>query len=658
MTCGTHNGYDLANTHVIAEPRLYDRSDLEVMNGILKTFLTHPDERMYTAIMKFLLNLTDSEYGYFGYADDNGDIIPSFVKRDKIDLDNPVSIPRLKIGTWTGICGRSLVERKTLYDNDVTDLPPDHLLIKKVICVPITFAGDIIGQIVVANKQGDYNEDDRKYLEMISQYIAPILNSRLQAERNDRKRKQAEEALKDERKRLYSVLDGLPAYVYLQSPDYTIRFANQQFIQMFGEPGDRLCHQLIHGDDRPCDDCKTFRVFETREPQMWYLSYKQRVYQVYDYPFYDLDGTLLVLELGIDVTDMKRVENALLKSEERHREISETVSDYAYSFFVLPGGEKKLEWCNRDIREITGYSLEEYGVKNGLAGIVYPDDAHLIEERTRKLNLGIPTVSEFRIIKKDRSIRWMRTYDRSVLDEATGKVMRIFGAAKDITEKKEASEKIRESLREKEMLLKEVHHRVKNNMQVISSLINLQSTYVEDSYTRDILRDSQNRIKSMALIHEKLYQSDSMSNIDFSDYIKNLAFYLFQSYNVNRSNISLQMEIEDIGIGIYNALPCGLLLNEILTNSLKYAFPGKERGTIKIVITRDNDTGLYVMDVSDDGAGLPDRIDFYNPRTLGMDLISTLTSQINGKVELKTAPGKGTRYTIKFSGSNKNERML
>ncbi len=190
---------------------------------------------------------------------------------------------------------------------------------------------------------------------------------------------------------------------------------------------------------------------------------------------------------------------------------------------------------------------------------------------------------------------------------------------RDITERKRAEEQIKNSLHEKEVLLKEIHHRVKNNLQVVSSLLSLQSGYPRVESVRDLFVESQNRVKSMALIHEKLYQSQDLANIDFSDYIESLAHHLFHSYTANPDLVTLTTDV-DVSLDIDHAIPCGLIVNELLSNSLKHAFPDERRGAINLYF-HVNDTH-FTLRFADDGGGLPVRPRFSKTRTASVFFVA------------------------------------
>lgn len=231
----------------------------------------------------------------------------------------------------------------------------------------------------------------------------------------------------------------------------------------------------------------------------------------------------------------------------------------------------------------------------------------------------------------------------------------------EMDERERIENKLKKSLEEKEILLKEIHHRVKNNLQIISSLLNLQSRYINDEEMLDIYKESQNRVKSMAIIHEKLYQSEDLARIDFGDYVKSLVMDLFHSYGVD--NIEPDINIRDVLLDINTAIPCGLIVNELVTNSIKHGFLASrtrvdsqsfdKRDKIAVNITKENE--IYTMSVYDNGIGFPDNLDFRHTDSLGMQLVISLTSQLRGTVELER--NKGTLFKIVFKEVEYNNKF-
>jgi PAS domain S-box-containing protein len=224
----------------------------------------------------------------------------------------------------------------------------------------------------------------------------------------------------------------------------------------------------------------------------------------------------------------------------------------------------------------------------------------------------------------------------------------IISVTRDITERRLGEERLKSLLLEKEILLKEVHHRVKNNFQIVASLLNLQSENVGDPDATELLMAGRNRVQSMSLIHEKLYQSESLAGIPFDDYIQRLVHGLISSYGVDPSRISLRVDAKNIRLGVDCAIPCGLIVNELVSNCFKYAFPPdrKEKGQIAIIMRQD-ETGKVLLSVSDDGIGLPADMDLHTIKTLGLHLVQMLAEQqLHGSLTLNR--DSGSKFTIEF----------
>ncbi len=227
-------------------------------------------------------------------------------------------------------------------------------------------------------------------------------------------------------------------------------------------------------------------------------------------------------------------------------------------------------------------------------------------------------------------------------------------------ERKRVEEQLNASLKEKEVLLKEIHHRVKNNMQVISSLLNLQSSRIKNQDILEMFKESQDRIRSMSLIHERLYQSADLAKIDFSHYVQNLANHLFQSYRIDPEAVALKTNVRDVSLDINKAIPCGLIINELVSNSLKYAFPKvkdtakrkKKQGEIGIQLTADD--GKVTLLFKDNGIGLPDDLDIETADSFGLQLVATLVAQLNGRIDIKRKPGATFKITFDKADSQFN----
>lgn len=276
----------------------------------------------------------------------------------------------------------------------------------------------------------------------------------------------------------------------------------------------------------------------------------------------------------------------------------------------------------------------------------------IVPETEKLLN----EVKAGRVITDHETIR--RRKDGSLFDvsstispikDAAGNVVAFAGISMDITQRKKAEAEIRHSLKEKETLLREIHHRVKNNMQIISSLLRLQSKYLKNKDDVEIFKESHNRISSMALIHEKLYQSRDFTNIDFNVYVRDLVKGLFHSYGTDERGIKLKISVGNVPIGIDSAIPCGLIINELVTNSLKYAFPDGRKGEINVSLGVVGEQEFELI-ISDNGVGIPESIDFEKTDTLGLHLVKILAeNQLHG--EITTDRKNGIEFKIKFKGA-------
>jgi len=221
----------------------------------------------------------------------------------------------------------------------------------------------------------------------------------------------------------------------------------------------------------------------------------------------------------------------------------------------------------------------------------------------------------------------------------------------DITDRKMAEEKIKASLLEKETMLKEIHHRVKNNLQVISSLLSLQATHLQDEEAKEALQESMDRVGIMASIHTQLYESQDLTKVDFGSFIQGLIGNISQSYGRAEFPVEINVDANKISLGIDNSIPCGLILNELVSNALKHAFPEGKEGKINIRMRLEDNR--VVLTVQDNGIGFPESIDLTNLKSLGLDLVNILVRQMNGKIDMKV--DGGTMWTITFPIKNDRE---
>ncbi len=369
---------------------------------------------------------------------------------------------------------------------------------------------------------------------------------------------------------------------------------------------------------------------------------------------YDFGGETIVLEIrgyptrrGLSVflhniTVQKRAEEALRESEARFRRLADHAPGIIYRLRTHP--HISLEYVSPAATTLTGYTTDELTGRNTpLAQFILEEDRSAVDQVLgTAAGTGKPVV--LRWVCRDGRIVWMEHRTIPIYD-GSGATIAGEGIAIDITGRIKAEKALRVSLEEKEALLKEIHHRVKNNLQIVSSLLSLQTEHVAPERALEALRESQARVRSMAMIHEQLYSSGDLARIDFDRYVRDLAGYIFRTYSAEATGISLEVDVQSIALGIDRAIPCGIIINELLTNALKHAFPHGSAGSVLVRFAKGGN-GEIVLTVEDDGVGLPEDLDPATSSSLGLELVQTLVEQIKGRMSMESAGG--ARFTIRI----------
>lgn len=463
-------------------------------------------------------------------------------------------------------------------------------------------------------------------------------------------RKQAEHALQASESKLRSLYasmtEGLALHELVydaqgRPADYLIVDVNPAFETITGLQRDQVVGKLAsaaYGTEPPYLDIYA-RVAESGEPTSFEVFFPPMDKHFAISVFSPERGTFATV--FDDITQRRRAEHELRET----RDYLEKLFTYANAPIIVWDPEFRITRFNAAFERLTGLKAAE--VRGTHLDILFPPDrreealAHIRRagagERWEVLEIPIQQVNG-----EVRTVLWNSA---TLLADDGRTVVATIAQGQDITERKQAEELNRASLREKELLLKEIHHRVKNNLQIIASMLSLQADQLPDERGLDILMESQNRIRSMALVHEKLYRTENLSKILFGDYVEDLASYLLRSYRVGNGEISLHLAAAEVFLEIDLAVPIALIVNELVANSIKHAFPGGREGTISIELSRPA-VGRHVLVVADDGIGFPGDLDFRSTHSLGLQIVCILVDQVEGTIELERS--SGTHFTITF----------
>ena len=341
----------------------------------------------------------------------------------------------------------------------------------------------------------------------------------------------------------------------------------------------------------------------------------------------------------IDITNRKRAEAALRESEERFRALIEQAVDA-----VMVHDERgQMLMANQRVCQNLGYSREEL-LALQVSDFEMNFDVENVEKNWANLQNGVSMSVNGLHKRKDGSTFPVEVHVGAV--QFNGKRV-MLAIARDVTRRRQHEDAVAASLREKEVLLKEIHHRVKNNLQIICSLLNMQADAINDDKMRAAFGETRNRVRSMALIHEQLYQTPDLAHIDLGEYLETLVASIKRSAIDNSSHVAFALDCQTITLDIDRAVPCGLIVNELVTNALKYAFPDGRRGTIRLQLRAENEEIILI--VRDDGIGMKPDFDWQQSDSIGLQLVCALTEQLEGEVRLESGQG-GTIWTIRFKG--------
>ncbi|HEX3036851.1 MAG TPA: MEDS domain-containing protein [Thermodesulfobacteriota bacterium] len=591
-------------------------------------------------------------------------------------------IPYPKGATW-----KTIIDGQPVYCADVdqdTVIGPAgrELGTKSYLCMPVCLGDITVGVLAINSYQKNaFSEEELKLLEIVAKQIGIAISNAKQAEelrkakeeldlRVQERTKQLSEINEELKReiadrmraegRVRSLLELAPDAMVIVNDRGEMILVNSQMEKVFGYQKDELLgrHIEVLIPERFCKKHSEHREGFFANPLVRLMGAGLELYGRYkdrtEFPVeislspLETDEGILVMAAIRDITERKRSEERVKRSEAQLAEAQQIAHIGSWEWDIE---SNKVTWSG-ELYRIFGLKPHEVDITyEGFLERVHTDDRGFVRKKIEKALRGHKSFNfDHRIIRPDGTVRRLYGQGRTIVDEA-GNALRMIGTGQDITERKRAEEQLKASLKEKEVLLKEIHHRVKNNLQVISSLLDLQTEYIEDERALKVFSETQNRVRSMALIHEVLYQSEDLSRIDFAEYMRNLGAYLLQSYGVKSNKVKLRMDVDSISLGIDNAIQCGLIINELVSNSIKHAFPGRKKGEIHISFHlndngRDASGRSYTLIVGDSGVGFPEDLDFQNTESLGLQIVTTLVKQLKGTIELDR--NYGTAFKIVF----------
>jgi PAS domain S-box-containing protein len=533
---------------------------------------------------------------------------------------------------------------------------------------PVYFHSDEITELspliadCIENRRQEFDVDYRAILKDGSSRWLNICGKVVERDANQRakrllgtirdisERKDAEAELREQKSQLEAIADNIPAaLVLLDASSLRYQYVNQKYAQSLGLAKDRIVGKNLwdvieaenyqEASKHLAIAMNGHRVTRVRQ----FALAKGEIWAQIDYiPQFDEDGKVKrIVFLIVDITTLRDTTEALRKSEERFRLAMDAANEGIWDY-NLPADEI---YFSPAYYQIFGHSDEEIGGPLGFAKYVHPDDCFrslsamhdCIENRKEDIDF------DYRMQAKDGTWKWIYTHGRAVKRDSSGKATRMIGTSRDITDRKLSEERIRQLLREKELILREVHHRIKNNLQVMASILSIRVADSEDARMNMILNEAISEIKSMSLLYDKLYRTEYIGTMPVREYLPELLSQASQVFGGGLP-LDIETEIEDIDLDAGKLSRLGIVVNELLTNSLKYAFDGVVDPTITLRVFRQ---GARVhIEYEDNGLGLPESFSMQSTEGFGMQLIKAMMDQIGGTMNAEIR--KGARFTIDF----------
>lgn len=614
---------------------------LDVSKALSAT--TDPHETLYTICMK-IAEVMDVKRCSIIYVDNlkkEAYVMASHdsreIKRLEINLDKYPEIQKV-METGNAVVINDVYNDPILFSvREVLSL----IDIKSIMAFPVVFKDTIIGTLVLrtSRREEPFNAREIRFCEVISHLAAPPLKNAylfdvLHKEKEQEKEKRI--SAEEKTRKLSVAVEQSPSTIIITDTNGIIEYVNSSFTQLTGYAAKEAIGQnpriFKSGKTSPEEYERLWKTLTSGDKWRGRFCNKKK-----DGTLYWEEATISSLKneggdithyiaVKVDITDRKRAEEELIKITGELRERNEELE----KFHRITVG-RELDMIK--LKKMVNTLLEELG---------RPKEYEVAEEETNVV------VSLKDITDRKRAEENLKTSYNEL--KATQKAS--LNIMEDLCRRRS---ELAVALEEKEVLLKEIHHRVKNNMQIVSSLLKFQSENIKESQYIEMFNECRNRIQAMSLIHEKLYSSKDTASINFKDYVEDLANNLFRFYKVSPAKIKLVIDVADVTFNIETSIPCGLIINEFISNSLKYAFPDNREGEIKISLHKIEKPKVVLV-LSDNGICIPDDIDFRNTKSLGLRLIVNLSErQLDGKIELDRS--NGTEFKIVFEELKYKDRI-
>ncbi|MCF7883660.1 MAG: PAS domain S-box protein [Candidatus Cloacimonetes bacterium] len=458
-------------------------------------------------------------------------------------------------------------------------------------------------------------------------------------------RKQAEEELRASEERFQKMLSVVPDMISIQDPQMNILYSNWQgFAEV---PKNRQntntkCYNTYRNFDNICPDCQAKSVMESRKPIHKTLQLPDgKWFDVRVIPILDKNSNVeMFMEWVRDITNRKQAEEALKQSEQKYRSLVSTTSE---GFWMIDNKSNTID-VNKALCKMLEYEEKEM-IGRSIFDFVEGENIEIFRKQVKDSETKKQRYYEI-VLSSKSGKKIPAIFNTTSQFDENGKRVGSFAFITDITKRKKAEKLIEKSLREKETLLRELYHRTKNNMQVISSMLSLQTRSTENEMLKTAYKDINSKIKSMALVHKKLYESQDLSNLNLKEYISDLIALIWQANSIQVKNIEFKYEVEEIMANLDMVIPLGLAINELISNAIKHAFPNDRNGNLSLKLYKTRDKYIN-LEIEDDGAGIGKDLDLRQSKSMGLQIFFNLIEyQLRGKVEYKTE--NGLKWSIKI----------